>query len=314
MPRLNHGAASCFPEGARGSPWGKRTSYPNRGNGDGTGTDGMTDTKTTEEGPGPIPALTPRGEGVQFLAYGDSCSGVPGTPDTEAHLRMAAVLSRLDPAPELVVFPGDEIRGLTDDADDLRAQWRHWFDVEMARLDRERIPLWHATGNHTAWDEASEAVFAEIMAHLPRNGPPGQEGLSYHVRHGPLLLVFVHTLWSGLGGEDYVETDWLDATLAANADARWKIVVGHHPAWTVNGFVGPVARTLAHPRPFWDVLVRHGVFAYLCSHILAFDAQVREGVLQITTAGAGTVHRMPPRSSISTACRWYSTEAVCAPR
>jgi hypothetical protein len=33
--------------------------------------------------------------------------------------------------------------------------------------------------------------------------------------------------------------------------------------------------------------------AYLCSHILAFDVQVHDGVLQIVTAGAGTAHRMP---------------------
>ena len=241
-----------------------------------------------------IPALVPRGEGVQFVAYGDSCSGVPGTANTAAHARMAAVITRLDPAPELVVFPGDEIEGLTNDAEVLRAQWQHWFEVEMAWLDRKRIPPWHATGNHTAWDEASEAIFAEVMAHLPRNGPPGQEGLSYVVRRGPLLLVFVHTLWSGLGGQGHVETDWLDETLAANEDAHWKIVVGHHPAWTVNGFAGPVGRTLSEPEPFWDVLVRHKVLAYLCSHILAFDVQVHAGVLQITTAGAGTVHRMPP--------------------
>lgn len=241
-----------------------------------------------------IPALLPCKEGIQFVVYGDSCSGVRGTANTLAHERVASVIARFDPAPEMVIFPGDEIVGLTDDADALRAQWRHWFDVEMAWLDRARIPLWHTTGNHTAWDEESEIIFAEVMAHLPRNGPAGQEGLSYFVRRGPLLLIFVHTLWSGLGGEGYVETDWLEATLTANADARWKVIIGHHPAWAVNGFEGPVGRTLAEPDKFWDVLVRHGVFAYLCSHILAFDVQVRAGVLQITTAGAGTVHRMPP--------------------
>jgi hypothetical protein len=113
---------------------------------------------------------------VQFVAYGDSCSGVPGTANTLAHARITSVLARLDPAPELVVFPGDEIVGLTDDADTLLRQWHHWFDVEMAWLDRSRIPLWHATGNHTAWDPGSEAIFAEVMAHLPRNGPEGQAG------------------------------------------------------------------------------------------------------------------------------------------
>ena len=56
-----------------------------------------------------------------------------------------------------------------------------------------------------------------------------------------------------------METAWLDVTLGAHADARWKLVVGHHPAWTVNGFAGPVGRTLADPDAFWEVLVRHGV-------------------------------------------------------
>ena len=46
-------------------------------------------------------------------------------------------------------------------------------------------------------------------------------------------------------------------------------------------------------RRFWDVLRRHGVFAYLASHMLAFDVQAHEGVLQIVTAGSGTKHRMP---------------------
>ena len=45
--------------------------------------------------------------------------------------------------------------------------------------------------------------------------------------------------------------------------------------------------------PFWDILVRGRVLAYLCSHILAFDVQVHRGVLQICSAGAGTAHRMP---------------------
>ena len=35
------------------------------------------------------------------------------------------------------------------------------------------------------------------------------------------------------------------------------------------------------------------MLAYFCSHILAFDVQVHDGVLQIVTAGAGTAHRMP---------------------
>jgi hypothetical protein len=241
-----------------------------------------------------IPALLPRGDGHQFVLYGDSCSGIPGALHERTFAAVNAVVARLSPPPEFIVFPGDEIAGLTVDPNELRAQWRHWLDVEMRWLDRTRVPLWHCTSNHTTYDAMSEAMFREVLD-LPRNGPPGQEGVSYWVRRGDLLLVFVHTLWTGLGGEGHVETDWLRQTLAQHADARHKFVVGHHPVFPVNGFSGAYVRQVGpeHASGFWDALVANGVTAYLCSHILAFDVQVHQGVLQITTAGAGTAHRMP---------------------
>lgn len=242
----------------------------------------------------PIPSLLPRGAGHQFVVYGDACSGIPGAPHAACFAAVNTVVRRLAPQPEFIIFTGDEIAGLSADPAELRRQWRHWLDHEMAWLDRQAIPLWHATGNHTAYDPMSEAVFRETLA-MPRNGPPGQEGLSYWVRRGDLLLVFVHTLWSGLGGEGHVETDWLDQVLRQHADARHKLVIGHHPVFPVNGFAGAYQRDIGpeHAEAFWDTLVAHGVSAYLCSHILAFDAQVHRGVLQLCTAGAGTRHRMP---------------------
>ncbi len=74
-----------------------------------------------------------------------------------------------------------------------------------------------------------------------------------------------------------------------------KLVFGHHPVHPVNGFSGAYQRDVApeNGRAFWVLLVEHGVLAYICSHILAFDVQVHAGVLQILTAGAGTAHRMP---------------------
>jgi hypothetical protein len=164
----------------------------------------------------------------------------------------------------------------------------------MGWLDRRAIPIWHSTGNHTTYDEMSEAVFREVLD-LPRNGPAGQEGLSYFVRRGDLLIVFVHTLWTGSGGEGYVERAWLRDVLKTHHDARHRLVVGHHPVFPVNGFSGPYQRQVAPEiaGAFWDILVDAGVRAYLCSHILAFDTQVHRGVLQICTAGAGTAHRMP---------------------
>ncbi|MEZ4620707.1 MAG: hypothetical protein R2867_35070 [Caldilineaceae bacterium] len=267
----------------------------------------------------PIPALRPNPPGHQFVVYADACSGVPGALHERTFAAVNAVLQRLDPQPEFIAFPGDEIRGLTADADELRTQWRYWFEHEMAWLDRNTMPLYHTTANHTTYDPASEAIFREVLAHLPRNGPAGQEGLSYFVRRTPggaadssddLLMIFVNTLWSGLGGEGYVETEWLEQTLTEHADARYKLVFGHHPVFPVNGFVASHQREIAHEMgpTFWMILVRHGVLAYWCSHILAFDVQVHEGVLQILTAGAGTAHRMPEEFEYL-----HAMQAVLAP-
>ena len=246
--------------------------------------------------PNTIPALLPRSAGGhQFVCYADCCSGVPGALHEETFAAVNAVVTRLDPQPEFICFPGDEIVGLTTDDQALREQWRHWFEKEMAWLDRAAVPLYPTTGNHTAYDEASAAVFRDVLEHLPRNGPPGLEGLAYFVRRDDLLLVFVDTMGVGIGGEGRVETDWLNAVLQENTDAQVKLVFGHHPVHPVNGFSGAYQRDVApeNGRVFWELLVEHGVLAYICSHILAFDVQVHQGVLQILTAGAGTAHRMP---------------------
>ncbi|BCH21006.1 hypothetical protein MesoLjLb_07910 [Mesorhizobium sp. L-8-3] len=103
-----------------------------------------------------------------------------------------AVVRRLRPRPEFILFPGDEIIGLVPDAATLRKQWRHWLDTEMGWLDRTKTPIWHATGNHTTYDTMSEAVFREVLG-LPGNGPPDQIGLSYFVRRDDLLMVFVNS-------------------------------------------------------------------------------------------------------------------------
>lgn len=243
----------------------------------------------------PIISLQPRGDGHQFAFYGDSCSGVPGALHETNLARINAVVRRLHPAPEFIVFPGDEVIGLTPDEAGLRAQWQHFLQTEMDWHDGAAMPIYHCTGNHTTYDRMSERVFADVMAHQPRNGPADQQGLSYFVRDGDLLLVVVNTCWSRLGGEGNLELDWLRRTLRDHGDAARKFVVGHHPAFPVNGYVGQFQRTIgdAYVDDFWTCLTESGVIAYLCSHILAFDVQCHRGVLQITSAGAGTAHRMP---------------------
>lgn len=238
--------------------------------------------------PKPIPSLLPREtDGHQFVVYGDCCSGIPGTPNEKNFAAVNRMLARLRPQPEFFCFLGDDVLG-TKDYEALRRQWYYWLNTEMAWLDRKTIPMMHTTSNHNTFDEQSEQVWREVFPDIPQNGPAGQEGLSYYIRRNNLLLVAVNTNYSGLG-QGHVETHWLDRVLTKNADAVHKFVLGHFPAHPVNGYeLYPEWRIVPQDaEEFWKVLVRHRVHAYLCSHILAFDVQVHQGVLQILTGGAG---------------------------
>ena len=235
-------------------------------------------------------------DGHNFVVYADCCSGVPDALHEANFAAINRVVAQLEPPPDFICFPGDEIIGLAANRETLQQQWAHWLNIEMAWNNRRECPIYHTTGNHTAYDQQSCDAFREALPHLPRNGPPGLEGLAYFVRKDDLLMLFVDTMGNGIGGEGRVETAWLAETLASHADATRKLVFGHHPVFAINGFAGAHSRQLApeNGAAFWKILVENGVTAYFCSHILAFDVQVHSGVLQILTAGAGTQYRMPP--------------------
>jgi hypothetical protein len=239
-----------------------------------------------------IPGLMPRSaDGHQFVVYADCCSGRPGQPNEDNFKSVNRALARLKPMPQFISFPGDHIMALTKDYEDLRAQWKYWLTKEIAWLDTRAVPIYHTTSNHNTYSVESEQVWREVFPEIPRNGPPGQEGLSYYVRRDNLLLMCVNTSYSGLGGYGHVESEWLDSVLSENKDAAYKFAVGHHPVHPVNGYGRyPNWRIVPEQgRSFWKVLAKHRAHAYLCSHIIAFDVQCHEGVLQICTGGAGTI-------------------------
>ncbi len=240
----------------------------------------------------PIPPLMPAGNGHQFAFYGDCCSGIPGGAYENNFARVNATLQRMNPGPDFVLFLGDHISGSPRDSESPESQWSYWEKEEMAWLYSRRTPIYHVTSNHDTPDSVAEALWRQQFPDIPQNGPTGQEGLSYWVRREDLLLIIVNTNFSGLGGHGHVECEWLDATLNAHADARHKIVAGHHPVFPVNGYDEQPLWCIVEEEAeaFWSVLVRNQVLAYLCSHVIAFDVQEHDGVAQICSGGAGTNH------------------------
>jgi hypothetical protein len=244
---------------------------------------------TTRHPAAAIPGLVPRGEGHQFVLYADSCSGVPGEVEVERHQRVTEAVSRLRPRPEFIGFPGDAV---LDGADP--AQWERWF-AEISWVAEAGIDLYQSTSNHNTHNDASIAQFRHWWPTLPGNGPAGQRGLAYWLRRDDLLYISLHTPDPRVGpclqtGISETEANWLNSVFKENEDARWIFVAGHYPVYPVNGYTeAPEWCFEPDARPaLWDLLVRNRVTAYLCSHVIAFDVQAHQDVLQITTGGAGT--------------------------
>lgn len=250
-----------------------------------------------------VSALMPRsGSGCQFVAYGDCCIGPPEPGrNHEQHLSaLHDVMGRLTPGPDFVCFLGDMIWGLQRDhsssphPDALRAEWGRVLGGEMKPLMDMGVPVYRIAGNHDTFHAVSEEVWREVFPEIPANGPPGQEGLSYFVRKGELLIVALNVYATTLGAPSTVyggraDHGWMDRVLTEHADAAHKVVMGHTPVYPVNGYTARIwTMSPEFGRPFWDVLARHRVTAYLCSHVIAFDVQVHRGVLQMTSGGAGT--------------------------
>ena len=248
-------------------------------------------------------SLLPRTEtGCHFVAYGDCCIGPPepGRGHEEHLAAVHRVMHQLDPRPEFVCFLGDLIWGLTrehgpnHDAESLRQEWAVKLPREMKPLTDLDVPVFRIPGNHDTMTPVSETVWREVFDEIPQNGPEGQEGLTWFERRGDLLIIGISVYAMNMGSPftmmgGRVDCDWVDRVLTEHSDAKFKFVLGHSPVHPVNGYTAPKWGMLPEfGEPFWAVLARHQVTAYLCSHVIAFDFQVHDGVPQITTGGAGT--------------------------
>ena len=219
----------------------------------------------------------------EFFFFGDTL-GYDGGPAPEFS-RLNAMIRARARSPEFVLVAGDHIWDAPDRPEVMRTRWAEWT---AAFAPLAELPSYHLTGNHTVYDPVSAELYREKFPSLPQNGPAGQEGLSWFVRRGNLLLIGVNTAFNPLGKVGRVECTWLDEVLQAHRDATIKIVAGHHPVHPVNGFHHYHWRvTEPDGKRFWAVLARHQVRAYLCAHVIAFDAQVHDGVLQICSACGG---------------------------
>ena len=228
---------------------------------------------------------------MRLVVLGDSCSGVPGGPHEARFRQLSDVALRHAGWADACIYLGDHVDGYCD-PDTLRAQWRHFLEREFAPLAGGFAPILHVPSNHTVYDAASAAIYRALMLDGEIPGIVLRRGLNHAVTLGDGGAVLLGTADPDNRGRARIDLDFLAEALQALAGRRPLLVCGHHPLLPVNGYRRfPMWRVAPEPAEQALAMMRAaGVAAYLCSHVIAFDLQVADGLLQICTAGAGTLY------------------------
>jgi hypothetical protein len=204
--------------------------------------------------------------------YKGEAGGKDGVNMTAVHAIAADIASL---KPDLVIFPGDLVNG---DAHygPLSKQFATWKEA-MAPLAESGIPVYMSRGNHDVKQDtpkgAAEAAWKEAFPQLPRNGPPGEEGLSYFVDHENAEFIACEQFKGIEPGFRAGKAD--DATnhgmvspwvidRVKNSPARWVFVFGHESAF-IGHHEDCMANFSQERDALWDALGKRGG-VYLAGH------------------------------------------------
>lgn len=184
-----------------------------------------------------------------------------------------------------VLHAGDQIhdKGVKDALD---PEWKFKLLDVYERDALMSIP-WHAVPGNHEYRSNPDAV-AEYSSVQPWWETPSRY---YSIEEGDVLILMLDTTplidsyrceEKGLVNVGYSQEElhWADSTLAAS-NARWKIVVGHHPVYSVTE---KKSRERADMRKRIVPLLRnHGVRLYVNGHIHNFQHIVDDGGISYIT-------------------------------
>jgi acid phosphatase type 7 len=210
--------------------------------------------------------------------------------------------------PDFVIFTGDFINTALNEQ-----QWDDWFDdwhEQMITPNGRRVPVVPAIGNHEVagsyLQTRDKAPFYlnRFVAPEPRN--------FYVLTFGPDMVVV--TLDSDHLTEVTEQSEWLDKTLEAHKDKKWKVVQYHVAAWpSVRDFDGTIPQKI---RNHWiPIFEKHNVDLVIEAHDHAYKKTVpirnnqqdnERGIVYIGDGGWGA----PIRETKKAEDFWWLDEAV----
>jgi len=122
--------------------------------------------------------------------------------------------------PEFVMSVGDLIDGYTKDTVQLNAEWKEF----MGFIDLLEAPFFYVPGNHDITNAVMEDKWNELF------------GVSYyHFVYNNVLFLCLNSednlRGAGRGTVDDTQYEYIEKTLADNADVKWTMVFIHQPLW-----------------------------------------------------------------------------------
>jgi hypothetical protein len=239
---------------------------------------------------------------LRIAIYGDSRGG-PGP-----HARLIEQIAASDP--EVVIHTGDVIRWAGD-----RTGWTQHL-TSVLPISAE-VPVVLALGNHEIFEYwrappvRMDPLFEAMMQIPPPSDPiaheTGAAPSSFHVRIGDTVIVSVDSNRE-LSPEGNV-LRFVDRALAANSDAKLKLLTMHH---------GPLSSGHHGGHPQGEHLLalakKHGVHAFVAGHDHLYERIVQDGLTVLISGGGGAPlyqreHYVPGSQAFSPTYNWIRLDA-----
>lgn len=198
--------------------------------------------------------------------------------------------------PDFTLVAGDIMDARWYEPDLIRRKTHQYWKGYVKRFRDVGLTLYVAPGDHEYGDDRGLTMgevsrlfgeqFSQIMG-MPKNGPKNHIGRAFHVRHNNLLIITLDTFEDAGKRFEYTvgkeQLAWMERVLEDNKDAEFIIVQGHLP------IVGPVKSKNSSASmlkggmdsDLWNLMVQHGVDAYLCGEHHRITVHHHDGIWQI---------------------------------
>ena len=245
--------------------------------------------------PGQVSRAVAGSTDISFLAVGDW--GNKNTTQRQIADAMAKIAERDNI--RFVISTGDNSyrEGVASTSDPL---WKDVFE-DVYTANALMCPWYPTLGNHDHKGNAmAQVAYSQVSPRWSMPGPfywrgerlsDGSAAHFFFLDTTPIVHENRRKSWLFPGDDDDAQLQWLEQALAAS-NARWKIVVGHHPVFS-GGHHGSTPELVRLIQP---LLERHSVTAYINGHDHDLQHIVVNGIHYLTS-GAGSDPR--PTGKIS---------------